>query len=129
MHPDNGIGADELTWFWDVVRQAGRSRDRLRAALARLDRAEIHRFQDIFVELATELQDEPYTAHVDADESEDGVEDIANWVVSQGCATYEQVLGNPRLMPSHVDVGAPDNLFSVAYEVFFERFGEPLDVM
>lgn len=129
MDPSGGTEAEQLAWFWDVVRQADRSPERLRAALEQLDRAEIYRFQDIFVELATELKYEPYTAYINADESEDGIEDIANWVVSQGRSTYEQVVEDPSRIPSHVDVGAPDDLFPVAYEVYFERFGEPLDVM
>ncbi len=81
------------------------------------------------MELAAELKDEPYTHYAGPDESENGLEDIANWVVSQGRERYEAVVAEPSQMPSHVDVGDPTNLSAVAYEIYYARFGEALDVI
>lgn len=116
-------------WFWDIIERADQDRDRLRAILTALDKDGVYRFQDTFVELSTELQDEPHRMYLDEDESEDGLEDIAHWVVSQGRAKYQEVLDQPELMPGHVDVPASADLFQVGYDVYFERFGEDLDVM
>lgn len=119
----------DVHWFWHIIEQAEMDRERLRAILANLSRAETFRFQDLFVEFATELQDEPYTLHVAPDESEDGVADISHLVVSQGEDVYNSTISQPEQMPSHVDVGDPRILFPVAYDVYYERFGEPLDVI
>jgi hypothetical protein len=119
----------ELDWFWQLIDSAQLSRERLRVELSRLSKEDVHRFQDLFLELATELQDEPFTLYIDSAESEDGVADVAHWVVSQGRATYDSVLAEPARIPSRVEVGDPSDLSSVAYEVFHERFGEPLELL
>lgn len=116
-------------WFWEMIAAAGQSRTRLREILGQLPQAAVYRFQDLFLDFASELQDEPYSDFLAPDESEDGLEDAANWVVSQGRTTYEAVLAEPSRMPSHIDVGDPTNLGGLAYEVYYDRFGEPLDLI
>ncbi|SER73195.1 Protein of unknown function [Mycobacterium sp. 88mf] len=123
---DEGSDAD---WFWDVIAAASRSRDHLREILGHLPKDAVYKFQDLFLDFAAELQDEPYRSSLGPDESEDGLEDAAHWVVSQGRVRYEAVLAEPSRMPSHVDVGDPANLGGLAYEVYFHRFGEPLDLI
>jgi hypothetical protein len=122
-------GGQDLDWFWQIIDQAHGSSDRLRAVLGDLTKEEIYQFQDTFVELATELHDEPYRHYVDSEESEDGLEDIANVVVSRGEAAYSGVIKNPELMPPNVAVDDPTNLSHVAYQVYYDRFGEPLEVI
>jgi hypothetical protein len=119
----------DVDWFWDVIEKSSRSRDRLREILGRLPKDAVYKFQDLFLDFAAELQDEPYRSHLGPDESEDGLEDAAQWVVSQGRVTYEAVLAEPRRMPSHIDGGDPANLGGLAYEVYYDRFGEPLDLI
>ncbi|WP_433606666.1 DUF4240 domain-containing protein [Prescottella agglutinans] len=119
----------DVDWFWDVIEEASRSRDRLGEILGQLPKGAVYRFQDLFLDFAAELQDEPYLSHLGPDESEDGLEDAANWVVSQGRATYEAVLDEPSRMPSHIDVFDPANLGGLAYEVYYHRFGETLDLI
>ncbi|CCH35394.1 hypothetical protein BN6_81770 [Saccharothrix espanaensis DSM 44229] len=94
-----------------------------------MPKEEVHQFQDIFIEMAVELRGEPYTSHVAPDESEDDIEDSSNWVVSQGREQYETVLADPSLMPAQVEVDDPTILFPVAFDVYWQRFGEQLDVM
>ncbi len=120
---------DDLTWFWGIVERSHQDRDQLRSILSQLSKEQIYTFQDTFVEMAAELQDEPYSMHIAPDESEDGLADISHWVVSQGEDFYDRVLDDPEQMPAHVDVGDPGNLFDVAYDVYFGRFNEPLEVM
>lgn len=129
MIAEGGLDEADLAWFWHIVELARGSRDRLRTELTALDKDDVYRFQDIFLELATELQDEPFSLRLAENESEDGLADVSHWIVSQGRSRYEEVLDDPDTMPSHVDVGDPGNLFSVAYEVYHDRFGEPLDLM
>lgn len=119
----------EIDWFWRTIDSAGRDRERLRELLMSLSKDDVYKFQDMFLEMAVELRDEPYVFHVAAGESEDGLEDISNWVVSQGRELYEAVIGEPSRMPAEVAVDDPTNLFPVAFEVYFQRFGEPLDLM
>jgi hypothetical protein len=125
---EDDFGQADVDRFWRTVDAAGRDRERLRAALMLMTKDEIDQFQDIFVEMAVELRGEPYTFHVAPGESEDGLEDISNWVVSQGREQYEAVLGDPGLMPAEVDVDDPTILFPVAFDVHWQRFGEELDV-
>ncbi|AQA23240.1 hypothetical protein BTZ20_3439 [Rhodococcus sp. MTM3W5.2] len=130
MTDDDRHGGDsDVDWFWDVIEEASRSRDDLRDILGRLPKDAIHKFQDLFLDFAAELQDEPYRSHLGPDESEDGLEDAAHWVVSQGRTRYEAVLTGRSRMPAHVDVGDPANLGGLAYEVYHHRFGEPLDLI
>lgn len=119
----------EIDWFWRVVDSAARSRDRLRGLLMSPVMDDVYKFQDIFLEMAVELRDEPYTFHVHPGESEDGVEDISNWVVSQGRVYYEAVVREPSRIPPEVAIDDPANLFGVASEVYFSRFGKPLDLV
>ena len=127
--PEDDIDQADIDRFWRTVDAAGRDRERLRAALMAMTKEEVHRFQDIFVEMAVELRGEPHTFHVAPGVSEDGLEDISNWVVSQGRKQYEAVLADPSLMPAEVEVDDPTILFPVAFDVYWERFGEDLDVM
>lgn len=128
MTQEHFTEADE-DWFWQIIHDAGGDKERLRQILHGLSKEEVYRFQDIFVEMATELQDEPYTMYVGEDESEDGIADIANWVVSQGKEAYQSVLNQPDRMPEHVELEESSDLFGAAYEVYYARFGEGLDVM
>ena len=126
---DRHDGNSDVDWFWGLIEEASRSRDDLREILGRLPKAAVHKFQDLFLDFAAELQDERYRSNLGPDESEDGLEDAAHWVVSQGRMRYEAVLAGRSRMPAHVDVGDPANLGGLAYEVYHHRFGEPLDLI
>ncbi len=126
---DDNRRDEDIRWFWRIVDAAAHSRDRLRTILYGLSKSDVRKFQDLFLDLATELQDLPYSRWLDAEESEDGLEDVAYRVVSQGRAEYEAVLARPDLMPSHIDVGDPAVLFGIADEVYYDRFAEPMGLM
>ena len=72
-----------------------------RALLSTMPIPALLRFHDELLDAAAELQGEPYANHME--ESEDGQEDIAHWVVSQGRAYYEQVLAHPETIPYTVE--------------------------
>jgi len=52
---------------------------------------------------AAVLKDEPYVDHMSAELSEDGVDDVAMWVVAQGKEEYERIIADPRLTPRRVE--------------------------
>lgn len=88
---------------------------------------EVFAFAQNFMEAATQLKDDPFLQHVAPDTSEDGMDDIANWVVSQGKEAYMQVWEHPETVPKHIDVGDPANLYYVAESVYKKRFGKMPD--
>jgi hypothetical protein len=116
-------------WFWDIIRRADKSKLKLRAILEGFTQAEIYKFQDEFLEARAELTDDTFVTYIDPDESEDGVTDIANWVVSQGKEYFEEVLEDPQKIPSQVEIDNPEILFGVAEDIYEERFGETLGLM
>ena len=112
-------------WFWDIIERAGDSRDKLRSILSEMGKDEIYRFQDEFLEAAAQLRDEPFSDLIYASgESEDGLDDISKWVVSQGRHYYDAVLANPESIPLRIDGRSHEILYGVADEVYLERFGE-----
>lgn len=124
---DDLFDVKNLAWFWRIIASASADRGRLAEILKQFSREEISRFQDTFLELAVELQGETFGDQVN--ESEDGLEDLSYCVVGAGESSYAAVLVDPGLIKSYVDSGSAVNLDSVAYEVYFRRFGEPLEIM
>ena len=62
------------------------------------------------------------------EESEDGIEDIAWWVVSRGSNYYRQVIDDLSILPYHSeDVSDDGTLRSVAAEIYEERSGYHLN--
>lgn len=110
-------------WFWEIIARAARDRARLRGILLTLSEKDVRRFLDEFEGAAAELKDEPYLGFIDPNESEDGVDDIARWTVSQGREVFQNILNHPDAIAKHVDVAEEANLFGVADEVYEERFG------
>ncbi len=113
-------------WFWAIIDSAHADRAALRGALLHLSKGDIRRFQEEFVECAGELTCEPFMAFVE--ESEDGLDDVAEWVVSQGRAKYLSVIESPSSIPHSVSGMGRAILSGVAYEVYEELFGEGLDI-
>ena len=113
-------------WFWSIIAAAGGDRERLRGDLMRLDQQDLRRFQEEFLDLAGELMLPPFNALVE--QSEDGLTDVAEWVVSQGKDLYRAVVADPLSIPHTVEGKGSEILSGVAPLVYEERFGEPLDV-
>ena len=110
------------SWFWNIIEQAAKDEEKLYSILSELRKKDILEFQTMFVDFSVELQDEPYTDYME--ESEDGIEDIANWIVSNGKEYYEMILENPKKTPHSVEDKVHEILYGVADEVFLELFGE-----
>jgi hypothetical protein len=114
------------TWFWELIRRANHSHETLYELLRGLTKGELHRFYDEFEAAAAELKAEPFLEFIDPEESEDGIDDIADWVVSQGFEHYKRTWETPSLIPARIDVGDPGSLSGVAGDVYFDKFGESI---
>jgi len=90
----------------------------------RLEEEELRDFHSEFLDLASELTCPPFDEFVE--ESEDGLNDVAEWVISQGRELYQSVLANPASIPHSVEGKGRQILSGVAPLVYEERFGEPL---
>jgi|GEM_PF-367757 len=66
--------------IWSIIELVERDRGELKKVLEGFTRKELEHFQDHFVEFSADLREEPYTQYME--KSEDGVEDVAHWVVS-----------------------------------------------
>ncbi|MGE7953536.1 DUF4240 domain-containing protein [Lysinibacillus xylanilyticus] len=109
-------------WFWDIVNESDQDVNKLQEILTGMDKNDIYRFQDLFVEAAVELRYEPFTNFTES--SEDGIEDISNWVVSQGKAYYAEILKHPERIPYSVEDRTNEIIAHVADEVYFDKYGE-----
>jgi hypothetical protein len=122
--PENGLGPS--LWFWNIVDRATRSRERLRKLLEGFGSKDLRRFDEEFQQAMAELKDTPFLERIDADQSEDGIDDIARWVVSQGRAFYFEVRRHPEKIPRRLDSRKAEMLSGVADAAHYARFGKGL---
>jgi hypothetical protein len=109
--------------FWKIIEEAKQDRKRFRDMLKKMNRAAIIDFYWTYEELANQLRTERYWPHVDPDLSEDGLAELANWVVAQGKAYYRNILDYPNAIPPKKnDAG----LLSEVVEEFEERFNDDI---
>jgi hypothetical protein len=122
----NSFTPDSISeWFWDIIDQATHDRKKLRQILEGMNREDIIRFKYEFEEAATQLVGEPFINHMEEGTSEDGAQDIAEWVVSQGHAFYANVWHNPERVPNSLDENQQStSLSSVVDDVYWERYRE-----
>ncbi|MBI1868065.1 MAG: DUF4240 domain-containing protein [Methylocystis sp.] len=107
--------------FWTIIEEAGQSPKQFREMLKKMDREQIIYFYWTYEELANHLRNERYSPYVHPDLSEDGLAELANWVVAQGKTYYRKILDHPDLIPPKKnDAG----LLSEAIEEFEERYND-----
>lgn len=109
--------------FWDLIAQAQQDREQYRARLKEMDRETLVRLFHTFELAAEELKGEPYIGHLSPKLSEDGVDDVAQWVVAQGKDAYTQIIEHPESIPSRVD--SPPGFLDDVVEEHYERYDEP----
>lgn len=112
---------DISDWFWSVIALADHSRERLESILGSMSQADLIRFHNEFQEAAAQLVDEPLAEHLPADTSEEHLQDIAEWVVSQGKAFFTAVWNNPEKI-AEIDLRRGVTYSSVSDNVHWERF-------
>lgn len=122
-NPVPGFEESPSEWFWDVIERAQRSQVCLEEILRNLRKDELIRFDHEFHQAACLLADTPYTNHLPG-YSEDSLDDLTQWIVSQGRAYYLQVRDHPETMPQDADWNT--TFMGIAGEVFWERFKEDI---
>lgn len=120
------VDDNDSDWFWSIISVSAINRQKLKEILSAFSKEDIIKFQEQFLDASIELQDEPYLAFME--QSEDGVEDIANWIVSNGKTFYNHILNNPEEIPHSVNNVTDQILYGVADEVCYEIYGESTGV-
>ncbi len=112
-------------WFWQVVQQANRDRNRLASILQTVSREELIIFDREFSKAAHTLWCSPYVDQIGDWALDDNIIDILEWIVSQGREHYFAVIADPSKVRTEFVHGAATDTFSgVAARVFLDRFGE-----
>jgi uncharacterized protein DUF4240 len=107
--------------FWAIIEGAQQDPVRFRASLKKLDRESLAELGWTYEELAMRLRGGEHIRHADPSLSEDGIAELANWVVALGRAKFVEVLTHPDRIPArHTDSG----FMSQVVEEFEERFSE-----
>lgn len=110
--------------FWKLIDLARTDYEAFVAALRTMEREDLVRFYWTYEDAAAELKEEPYIDNMSPDISEDGIDDVAQWVVAQGKKFYLDVIQEPNKVPLRVD-SAPEILGEVVI-VFDDRYDEPI---
>jgi hypothetical protein len=109
--------------FWSIIEESRQDPERFREMLKTMSRGEIIHFCWTYEELANHLRTERHSAHAQPDLSEDGLAELANWVVAQGKEYYRKILDHPEMIPAKKnDVG----LLSELVEEYEQRFGDDI---
>jgi Protein of unknown function (DUF4240) len=112
-------------FFWEIIETANNGHENLTEILLKADKNTIYKFAGEFGSAAVALTDKRYVDRMEVT-SEDSIEDICHWIVSQGKDYYEKIWNNPELIPKYDDIQRVGNLESVAAFVYEEKFGEEM---
>jgi hypothetical protein len=111
--------------FWKIIEEARQDPNRFRQMLKKMSREEITHFCWTYEELANQLREDYYYDYVDPDLSEDGLAELASWVVAQGKDYYLKVWEDPeQIPPKKNDVG----LTLQAIREYEERFNDDVPI-
>jgi hypothetical protein len=105
--------------FWAIIEEAQQDPARFRKILRSLNRGRLIRFYWTYEELANRLRTERYWPRVDPNLSEDGLAELANWVVAQGKEYYRKILEHPESIPPKKN---DPGLLSELVEEYEERY-------
>ena len=86
--------------FWDLVERFKTDPDAVEEQFREMSRDELRGFYKRWMEQAGDLQDDEFREHLPEDTSEDQLEDIANYVLSEGKKSYDSVMLDPFALSS-----------------------------
>jgi hypothetical protein len=107
MSTEDPILAEIPDTFWELVDLGREDRERFRERVRQMDPEVMIDFCRTCDKASAELYGEPYLDLVDPALSEDGVNDLCEWVVMQGRAYYAKILADPASIPYRVDSHDP----------------------
>lgn len=112
---------------WDALEVARQDRARFREMLKEMSQGALVRLAWDYQESAVQLKTPAFLKHVDPELSEDGIFELANWVVGQGKQYYADVFEHPEKMPATVDSHDPAvSIYSDIVSEYRERYNEPV---
>ncbi len=109
--------------FWDIIEKAQQDPLRFRAIIKKINRQQLLLFYWTYEELANWLRTEYYSSNASRNLSEDGMSELANWVVAQGKEYYHKIFNHPELIPSKKD---DLGFLSEAIEEYEQRYKSDL---
>lgn len=109
--------------FWKTIEDARQEPMRFRELLKKMNRGQMIRLYWTYEELANLLRTERHAAHASPDLSEDGLAELANWVVAQGKDSYRKVLEHPESIPPKKD---DPGLLSELVEEYEQRYKDDI---
>jgi hypothetical protein len=109
-------------WTWDIIARAKGNRATLNQILANFNQGEFLRFKEEFEGASIVFRDDTFSDRYEFG-SEDDIEDISCWIVSNGKDYCYKIWQNPELTPT-VEGDEPEDLHWVADQVYRKRFGE-----
>ena len=113
--------------FWELIELGRRNPDQFRSRVKAMTREELIDFYWGYENAAAEVKDDPFVEHMLPDLSEDGIDDVALWLVGQGKERYENVLQNPALTPPDVpdDDDSPE-IVEVVVKEYYDRYHDSI---
>lgn len=105
--------------LWKIIEDAGGDPERLREILRRLNRGQLSRFAWNYEEAAAHIR--PLFDELGL--SEDGMLELANWVVAQGKELYRKVWDDPSII---TEAQNDPGIFGAAVMEYQRRYGHPL---
>lgn len=109
--------------FWELVDLGRRKPDACLARLAELDTPDLVDLYWAYKDAADLLREPEYYEYMTGITSEDGIADLASWIVAQGKEYYQRILAHPEKVPTE----EPEPYFdleSAAVEEHIERHGD-----
>lgn len=116
---------DISDWFWDIVQRAVKNRVKLDEILRGLPIRDVRRFALEFHDASSALWSAPYTNYL-VHRSEDDIQDVSQWIVSQGKDLYAMVCAHPEAIAAYESMAHanPHTLAFVADSILDEQFGD-----
>ena len=113
--------------LWALVERARRDPDAVLSRLADMSETELVDLYWTYQHVVADLKDESITAHLDPPPSEDGLDDLAHWVVGQGLDYYEDVMTEDGALPPRLPRGESVPFWDGEIsKVYYERYGVPV---
>ncbi len=108
--------------FWELLEIACKDRTEFSLRMMKISREHLLQFIWTFGELAAEFKYEPYNKHFSPELSEDGIDDLAMWVIEQGRDYIYAVEKVPSIIPQHADLKYSS--LGAAMDEYYRRYGE-----
>jgi hypothetical protein len=115
-------------WFWQIIDNAKIDQNRLYSILKSMTKDEVLKFHNEFNTACQFLHDSKFTSHIGVRMSDDNLQDIAWWIVSQGKQFFFNVWSNPNLFPKYVDPANKGILYGISADVYEEKGGNIEDL-